>query len=116
MKIQGSKLVKDLQVKEDFEPVSVQSAKAFNEVFIQPVQKQLDELNNGILRQNKHADRDPNVTLKFKDGGHSFLQEIEIEQEEEKQQESIDIILFLMKQFNKSKQTLQLKTKSPFSG
>ncbi len=31
------------------------------------------------------------------------MEEIGMEQEEEKQQESVDIILFLMKQFNESK-------------
>lgn len=43
------------------------------------------------------------------------MEELEIDQEEEKQSESTDIILFLMKQFNESKQALQLKSKSPFS-
>ena len=56
-----------------------------------------------ILRQNRHADRDPNVTLKFKDGGSSFLEDLELEGEEEKQSETTDIVLFLMKQFNQSK-------------
>ena len=85
--MQGSKLVKDLQ-QPDFEPMLVQQAKAFNEVLIQPIQKQLDDLlktDGVILRQNRHAERDPNVTLKFKDGGSQFLEDLELEGEEEKQ-------------------------------
>ena len=86
--MQGQKLVKDLQQPLDFEPVSVQSAKAFNEVLIQPMQKQLEECQGlGILRQNRHVERDPNVTLKFKDGGSSFLEGFEIDHEEEKTSE-----------------------------
>ena len=60
-------------------------------------------------------ERDPNVTLKFKDGGSSFLEGIEVDQEEEKTSEPTDIILFLMKQFNDSKKALNLKSQSPFS-
>ena len=69
----------------------------------------------GILRQNRHVERDPNVTLKFKDGGSSFLDGIDLDHEEEKTSEPTDIILFLMKQFNESKKSLSLKTPSPFS-
>jgi hypothetical protein len=55
------------------------------------------------------------VTLKFLDGGISFLEELETDEEECKYSETPDIILFLMKQFNDSKQVLSLKTLSPFS-
>lgn len=71
------------------------------------MQKQLDDClklgDSGFLRQNRHVERDPNCTIKFKDGGVSIMEELEIDQEEEKQSESTDIILFLMKQFNESK-------------
>jgi hypothetical protein len=43
------------------------------------------------------VERDPNVTLKFKDGGSSFLEGFEIDHEEEKTSDQTDIILFLMK-------------------
>jgi hypothetical protein len=57
-----------------------------------------------FLRQNRHVERDPNITIKLKDGGDSFLDEINIEKEEEKSPEvKSDIVLFLMKQFNQSK-------------
>ena len=38
-----------------------------------------DHENNydSILRRNRHIERDPNVTIKVKDGGRSFLEEIE---------------------------------------
>jgi hypothetical protein len=55
------------------------------------------KVENGILRQNRHAERDPNVTLKFLDGGISFLEELETEDEECKKTDCPDIILFLMK-------------------
>ena len=36
---------------------------------------------NAFLRQNQHADRDPDTTLKFKDGGRKILDEIGFENE-----------------------------------
>lgn len=66
-----------------------------------------------ILRKNRHVERDQEVTVKFKDGGQSFLDEIQAndhelihpqlsKQEEEKRNENkmhekIDIILFLIR-------------------
>ena len=32
---------------------------------------------DSILRKNRHIERDPNVTIKVKDGGRAFLEEIE---------------------------------------
>ena len=71
---------------------------AYNEVILEPVQKQLEDLKiaqeqfnkdlelvkskyPNFLRKNKHADRDPDVTLKFKDGGKRILEEMGIENE-----------------------------------
>jgi hypothetical protein len=36
---------------------------------------------SAFLRQNQHVDRDPDVTLKFKDGGRKILEEIGIDNE-----------------------------------
>ena len=50
----------------------------YNDVILAPVQKQLDDLKrkssppedpSKFLRNNRHADRDPEISLKFKDGG-----------------------------------------------
>jgi len=32
---------------------------------------------DSILRKNRHIERDPDITIKVKDGGRSFLEEIE---------------------------------------
>ena len=78
-----------------FEQNSLENA--FNEVLMVPVQKSLDDLKiqqeqfkrdvdllkskNVFLRQNQHVDRDPDITLKFKDGGRKILEEIGIDNE-----------------------------------
>lgn len=64
----------------------------YNDVFVAPVQKQLDDLKrkssppedaSKFLRNNRHADRDPEISLKFKDGGQAFLDEVEEQDQEE---------------------------------
>lgn len=125
-----------------FEQNSLENA--FNEVLMVPVQKSLDDLKiqqeqfkrdvdllkskNVFLRQNQHADRDPDITLKFKDGGRKILDEIGIDNEmndyeihrmEEEQkrstQDKYDIMREINTQYNQSKTVPVTQTPSPFS-
>jgi hypothetical protein len=121
---------------------------AFNEVILEPVQKQLEDLKiaqeqfnkdlelvkskyPNFLRKNKHAERDPDVTLKFKDGGKRILEEMGIENEvneyeffqsikneEEKKStdfQNNDILKEIVLQYNQSKHVTKTNKSSPFS-
>jgi hypothetical protein len=81
-----------------------------------------------FLRQNQHVDRDPDVTLKFKDGGRKILEDIGIEaelndyemhrvEEEEKQNkvEKYDIMRTINTQYNQTKMVPTTQFPSPFS-
>lgn len=81
---------------------------------------------NSFLRQNIHADRDPEVTLKFKDGGKKYYEELgdkELESpitknfyEEEKESNEIqDVLQVIIKQYNNGKVSLTPTSPSPLS-
>ena len=56
-----------------------------------------ESANNSFLRQNRHAERDPEITLKFQDGGRDILDELGPElKEEDKSNDDYDIVTFII--------------------
>lgn len=83
------------------------------------------------MRNNAHVDRDPEIKLKFADGGKAYLDEISdqakgplespiikhfMEEEEKTSADSqVDIISRIIQIFSKGKNKTKVKSRSPFS-